>query len=433
MTADKTNPEYVTVVCKTCAARVYERVHDEAYQVKCADCFEQVTIPPRDVVQQRMAEKESLKIKPDDVGSYGLGAVEERYQPETGIPEDEPEPHYIKTHCGTCHAQMEPEVKQEAYHISCPDCNGDIRVPAEWEVPKKVKKKKKKPRIESFDASEEPTGEFDYFEKREAIRQEIPDPPPNWAFFSRVFEFPWMAGTLSRWVYMTLLLECAGVLGQFAWSYARDASGDASGPGFLVVAFFVLPEIWFAIWSFSYISACFLPVVIDTAAGNDTIRTWPEPNWREWMTQAMYIGYVESVAIAASYGLGLAVESIGGSYWLTFGIANYFLFPLMLLSSLEAGTVFMPLTLPILKSMGENWWCWVLYYIETALIWALWIGGFLITYRSAPYVAVVLGIPLLTAVFLITARLLGRLAWRAGLTEMTAEEILEQEESEEEF
>jgi DNA-directed RNA polymerase subunit M/transcription elongation factor TFIIS len=426
MTSDERKaPEYVSVNCPTCGTRVTDRVREAAYHVKCPDCFEPVKIPSRRSVLKKLKEKERLKLKTEDVGTYGLSAVPERPEESSEFLVEEhaaAEPEYILLNCEMCNARLHPDVKDESYYLSCPDCHSDLRVPAEWEVPSKLKKKKK-PEQADFDPgsyemgeSEEPVlPESDYYEKREAIRQVEIDPPPNWAFFSNVFEFPWMKGTLSRWVYMTVLIEAMGLMA----ALILDFSQGESGPNLLVIAFLVLPEIWFTIWASTYTAACFLPVVIDTASGNNTIYSWPEPNWREWMPQLFYVGYLGSIAALAGLA-GLLCATIvglsGGPFWLTVCIINFLIYPVMLLSSLEAGSAFIPLSLPILKCMLTHWWCWLLFYIELGILWGLWAGLLVIGIPHSPFLTVLFAGPMLAAIVLITARLLGRLAWRAGLT-----------------
>jgi predicted RNA-binding Zn-ribbon protein involved in translation (DUF1610 family) len=427
MSEDRKASEYVDVNCSTCETRVTDRIREAAYHVKCPNCSEDVKIPSRKTALKNLKEKEQLKAKPDGGSTFELSAVPER--PKAGSSsafekEATAEPEYILMNCEICHARMYPEVKEESYYLSCPDCHTDLRIPAAWDVPSNLKKKSKQEdhdpgSYELGETQEPPPSGPDYFEKREAIRQEKVDPPPNWAFFSNVFEFPWMKGTISRWFYMTLLIEAMGMLVAFTWLLSQRVSG----PNFLVIAFFALPAISIGIWSSTYSAACFLPVVIDTAAGNNRIHSWPEPNWREWMPKLFYVGYMESVAaLGGLVGATIVDELYGGGFWLSFCIINYLIFPAMLLSSLEAGSAFMPLTLPILKCMVTRWWCWLLFYLETTFIWVLWAGLMWFGIPNSPYLTILLAGPMLAAILLITARLLGRLAWRAGLTDVIEEE-----------
>ena len=93
------------------------------------------------------------------------------------------------------------------------------------------------------------------------------------------------------------------------------------------------------------------------------------------------------------------------------------LYPIFLLSSLEANSVFVPLSLPILRSLISCWWGWLTFYALAALLGGSWLGLLLAGLPSFPFLTALACGPLLAAVLLIVSRLLGRLAWRAALLE----------------
>jgi hypothetical protein len=100
------------------------------------------------------------------------------------------------------------------------------------------------------------------------------------------------------------------------------------------------------------------------------------------------------------------------------GIAvTFFVFPVVMLSVLQANSLAVPVTLPVLKSFVTVWWAWCLFYLETGIIFLMWIGVTVAAVITQPYVAVLISAPLLGAIILIYARLLGRLAWCASLAE----------------
>ena len=137
-------PEYVSVNCSTCGTRVTDRIREAAYHATCPDCFEPVKIPSRKSVLKKLEEKERLKVKPDDVGTYSLSAVPERPQASSSFVLEEEtwaEPEYILLNCKRCNARLHPEVREKSYHLSCPDCYTELRVPAVREVPSESKKK----------------------------------------------------------------------------------------------------------------------------------------------------------------------------------------------------------------------------------------------------------------------------------------------------
>ena len=86
-------------------------------------------------------------------------------------------------------------------------------------------------------------------------------------------------------------------------------------------------------------------------------------------------------------------------------------FPLILLSMLEADSAMKPLSLPVVRSMGQACGAWGLFYVESTILLAAagWIAWQLTA--RLPLVGAVTVPPLLVATLLVYFRLLGRLAW----------------------
>jgi hypothetical protein len=88
------------------------------------------------------------------------------------------------------------------------------------------------------------------------------------------------------------------------------------------------------------------------------------------------------------------------------------LYPIALMSALEANSIWVPLTLPVLMSLLRWWWAWLTFYLLAGLLAAGLAAVFLFSVASSQdLLQLVLG-PLTAAAALVYFRLLGRLAWR---------------------
>jgi hypothetical protein len=240
------------------------------------------------------------------------------------------------------------------------------------------------------------------FDRLAEIRQEAVPPPPRWTFFSGVFTLPWRGDAVVRWAYLTV--------GFTAIAFICLVLKSLPSP--LVAVFFLLPIIWISFMTFSYAAACCLCVLESTAAGLDRIEGWPDPNWKEWMAQMMYVGWVGAIPLGISYGLAVLADSQGVSTGWTMPIAFFVIYPIALMSALEANSIWVPLTFSILGSLVRWWWCWLMFFILAGCL-GLGIVAFVIFAINSSSDAVFLGLgPLWPAAMLIYFRLLGRLGWR---------------------
>jgi hypothetical protein len=169
---------------------------------------------------------------------------------------------------------------------------------------------------------------------------------------------------------------------------------------------------WIGLWTFSYSAACGVAVLESTGSGLDEIEGWPEPHWKEWMIDLIYLSWVGAIPLSVSYGLMRLTELWGPRVFWVWPAGFFVLYPISLLSALEANSIWAPLTLPIFASLWRWWWAWSVFYCVSGLI----LGGiaacmaFALT-TSHSYVVILLA-PLIPAAWLIYCRLLGRLGWR---------------------
>ena len=410
MAADENipTPTHVDVVCPICRARLHPRVKRSEYSVKCPDCFVPVRVPPLNDVVAKLKERQRLE-KREAVGTYGLSNPE---QPARELPKS------VTVVCRQCQARLDPPLQAKPRRIQCPDCHCPLEVPSLEEVRRaelrRKKKQRKRPDVGQYDVGTAPEtirpSTF-YLDKQAEIRREPIPTPPGSTFFSGTFTFPWQPGTRQRWIYMSIGWTAAGLITAFIFTlYASLGVGSGLG-----LAFFALPAIWIGFTTAAYTAACFVPIVIETSAGGDRIDGWPDPVWKEWAVQLIYISFILMETMVAAYGVARLTHLLTGWYWWPMVAFTHISFPIILTSSLEANSTFVPLSPAIIRSLfrSARWWLGfylitgVMFFAFVQLIWGIvWL---------LPQLAMIVPGPLFAAMILIYARLLGRLGWRASL------------------
>lgn len=234
--------------------------------------------------------------------------------------------------------------------------------------------------------------------------------PPKWLFFSETFTLPFRQDVLVRWLLLSLGMTVLSLLSALMLTLYQESGGI----GIAAIAFIAMPAIWIFLWSVSYGCTCGLAILIETAAGSNRITAWPEPSWKEWMIGFFYVMYQLIIAGVMASALAIVFSQIGGTQQVWSGLLTFLLFPIVLLSSLEANSAFIPLTEPILRSLVVFPVGWFKFYctaflaglLNSVAAWFLWEHLFVLALVSGPLQA---------AFYLIYPRLLGRLAWKASM------------------
>ena len=373
-------------------------------------------MPSREQVRTQQSVKTNYPAPP--VEAYAIAAPDDDAQTKSarakaGGKSGKGDPASITLECPTCHELVKATVGAKPSRVPCTFCAAPLSVPDRQTLASRRAKRIEPPSAKEVgDYAAGPVPEAQrmrhgtVFDRLAEVRQEVIPPPPQWTFFSGVFLLPWRKDTVVRWVYLSLgftaILGICLVL--------------KSLPSPLVAVFFLLPIIWIGFLTFSYAAACGLCVLESTAAGLDRIEGWPDPNWKEWMAHLIYVGWIGAIPMGVSYGLGVLANFQGISLALSMPLAFVLIYPISLMSALEANSIWVPLTPSILGSLIKWWWCWLMFYLLSGLIaWGLVAVAVFAVGSSNDIVLVTLG-PLIAAAVLIYARLLGRLGWRMTTT-----------------
>ncbi len=362
-----------------------------------------------------------------------------------------PVPQNVSVTCPACSASFEPAVSDQDQVVLCPECLEDVPVPAAKNIPKpapkptpktpsapkpkdsddipwddspdapnepepapRKKRKKKKPRTEPEPRENPSTRERPaktLSDTLAEVRQVEDEPPPEWTFFSGVTDFLIRPEVVMRWVFASLGVCLMGWLCLLCINLYNDHMVLAAGC-------FFLPLIWITIWVMSYVTSCSLPILVETSAGNDKIVNWPEPVLKEQALDLMYLSYMMIITQVFAFFVSQLLGIVIGPRWVVWLIAVHLMYPVVLLSSMEANSSFVPLTMPILKSFKTVTWAWGVFYGLTAgllLVWLLPLVWMSSRSGSTQFFGMIFIAPLAAGWCFLSARLLGRLAWRASL------------------
>lgn len=234
-------------------------------------------------------------------------------------------------------------------------------------------------------------------------------PPPKFPLWQGIFTFPFRLDCLKPWIYIAAGLTMVDFLFMAVHVCYRlileENRIGAVLPLPLMAAIIVLLLVG------SYAASCFMEIVEDTAAGNDTVR-WSDDSVMERFFKFYFLLWLASCA-ALPTGLiwiarGQAMGGVSGLMLLWLSVA---LFPVLLLSSLSAHSAWMILDGPLLGRLVRQPAAWVLLFVYPPLLWlpGVWlIGGSVGNFEAglAPVAGTVCAVSIL-----LHARMIGRAGW----------------------
>ena len=400
---------FITVACPVCGTRLDERVEEQPQVSVCPDCHTNVPIPAAADISDPPAPKPM-----PDVGTYAIAHQTSADRPVSADTARRRRRSLVLVVCPICAARIDTLAKRAARQEKCPDCHEPVRIPSLAEVAAKRKRQPKKrppPEVQPLPVTppKPRSGSVPTFfaEARAAIRQEEVSPPPKYPFFSRVYTVPWHGEVFSRWLFLTFGLTVMGLVIGFLLSMGAETAGSQFG---MVIAFFVLPLIWISCWTLSYAAACSRAILEDTAAGSDRITSWHEQNWREWVLVLTYVSFLAALALILGHLTALLAQYAGAPYWPTLAAVAWITFPIILLSSLEADSVFVPLTPPIARSLWQHGRAWLTFYVlSTLTVLGPNLAVLLLSPILPPWLGPLLLAPVTAASVFVYSRLVGRL------------------------
>jgi MFS family permease len=246
------------------------------------------------------------------------------------------------------------------------------------------------------------------FEADEGGRPALPDKPMTTGMVSFFFE----PGVFLRCLALTIALHVE--LGLISSAVAAFSGGPLQQ---FLCALLCAGSIVMGMAVVLTGSVMLLAVLQDTANGKDEIDSWPQGFFMDWLFEGLYVAVALFLGVLPGVLAGQFVLCAGGAatvYAVALavcsGVTLLVLFPVMLLSLLEAGSPFVPVSRPIWRSLSIARPRWVQFY---ALSVVLAMAGLVILlgFRRGGVVLDFLVLFFVTALSMIYFRLLGRLAW----------------------
>ncbi len=253
-----------------------------------------------------------------------------------------------------------------------------------------------------------PPEKIEVFKALSQVKREKRPPPPESLFFSNVFEFPWSSlAAFTRWAYLSVGLASIGfLLGVCVWLLETSGSHGWLGVGFLMMGI-----VWFGLMSLSFAAAMATAILGETAAGMDQIEGWGEGGWRDWLFDFMLLVWVYAFSGFACMPIAYPLQSVIGYLSPQLFALQFFMFPAIWLSAMDAESIFVPFSTIVFASIRRIPRTWLKFYgvsfvlltVTAAVIAGAnyvshWLGG-------------LLGGPVLASAIFIYSRLVGRLGY----------------------
>lgn len=416
-------PEYVLVICPVCHARMHPETSQIGRQAICPDCGTATTVERPPAPPPKKPPRTA-----DEIGEYPL-ATETPATPKR-IPASEQE--YVAVVCSLCHTRMLATADQVGSKMTCPDCGTATVVPP---MPPRRKKidvmagadrdcyeivggdevLRPKAAPPSRRMREEPAEEFERDEpeiKMRSRRPVLPDSP----FLEGTFTFPFHRCVFVRTIILAIWSMLPGIVGSA--SYASSAAGDAArnpislmGGAFLSVVTVVLSVMWFAV-----MSATVMAVVRETAEGCDDIENWPGQVFLDWLGEPVHLFISLSMSAVPGGAVAWLLTKVGGDVspiipFMTGAISMFLVFPIVLMSTLETGSMFGVLSLPVWRTFGLAADAWLKFYLTSGATFVAAAAVCLAASCIGTTFGIVVSAGLSPIVWIIYFRLLGRLTW----------------------
>jgi len=421
------DPAYFATHCPQCGTHMQAREDQVGQEMTCPDCQQPMVVPTAPPRRRKKRGPTGV----DQEAAYGIRIEGE---PTTG----DVWASQIPVVCPLCKTRLHTTEDQIGQKMVCPDCDRLFVVPP----PPKAER--------TYDPRDQFDGNYDIGESVAAPSRDSPilsrqgqrrmdsedsdtpqirkpSLPPRHPFLSGVFSIPWSPSvrihSFALWIVgIVVAALVAIVLSLVAGPGAHYASIGPWILGMLLSGItFVIGVGWVAVLSIK----C-LAILGDTADGRDAVESWPEGTFLDWIGEFFFVVNGLAVAMLPGVLIGkLLVGSVGLSIWLAVPMGTVVLFPIVLMSMLEANSPMMPLSLHVWCSLLRVWQAWGCFYIETTLLGAA-VGGlifglsYLNQWAAAPITSAAL-----VAATMIYFRLLGRVAWCYA-------QAIEQDEAEEE-
>ncbi|MCE5301952.1 MAG: hypothetical protein LLF97_02450 [Planctomycetaceae bacterium] len=416
MTKTPTNDDSLRFVCPQCQTWLKTSRSAAGSRHHCPCCHLAIEVPCEPSTSDRRDE-------------YAL-------HPEGTGPSVVQQATYIPVICHLCHTRMYATTDQVGTTMTCPDCGATTLVPPSPFRPPKidVMAGADDDGYRLCDAAlppsptpppptpEEQTPVSRKKKKKVSRRKPLPEHP----FLSGTFSFPFSSGTLG--VVIALLGWEAVVQWLLVINFQFRQSQDPRAL-FAAAMFGGIAGI-LGLGLLTYASACALAIVRDTANSADQIQEWPGLSFLEWLFAGLYL--VGSFVMSLLPGCAVTglLHKASPLATLALPVSAFVMFPLLLMSTLENGTPFGLISLPVYRTLWTSRKGWMAFYGLTAMLILDAVALTIVAYWIHPLAATVVAALVQVIGWFIYFRLLGRLGWYCADRSFRAAEAAENAEEE---
>ena len=334
--------------------------------------------------------------------------------------------------CPYCAAQLEIGEGRAGRSMTCPFCKGQVEVPK----PHKPRRREEydleeddaTPRGSSASRGKLTAADIEALEEdEEPQKKKRRRPKMEWQLFVGGFGFPWSPGAVMQWLLIAIWATVAGWLTHSAIALGIDQElGEANMYQTIVALLAALGAMLAGVGCAGVAAIHGLTILLETTAGNDRMENWPNVGlFLDWIGDLWFIFNTAAVSVVLGLGLDWLLPGLLGAREATVAITVFFVFPILLLCTLETDSPFLPVSTVVLASLGRHGIAWLAFYFQAGSLLA---AAAAMVYYLAPQLEPRLAIPLaallFSAVVMIYFRLLGRLAFYCSV-EPEEEEVEE--------
>jgi DNA-directed RNA polymerase subunit RPC12/RpoP len=408
---------FITVICRLCHTRMYATEAEVGQEMVCPDCGTKTVVPPPQTPTEIDDPDEIAARRQDEYTVLGVEQPALTNREVYGV--------HIAVNCPVCHTRMLAGEDQVGREIVCPDCSQVVTVPPppppmekptydidptdQYDVGQPIEP----PKYESLLPKRGPTDEEDEWEEDDEREERPPLPPAPPGLFTRGLSgFLFETGVWPRWLSMSL---GAMVVAFMVWVAVKGASGGAPTQVLAVVSG-GLASVLALIWLVPS-SAVLLAILQNAAGGAERIEDWPDGTFLDWVFDVFYV--INSGAVAFIAGLCVAeiFPFVGAARYLFVAPVALLLFPILLLSLVEQGTPWNPISPNVWTSLYRGAGAWLRFFLLSGILVTCVVGGCILALYFVPLARYIV-VPFLVAGMMVYFRLLGRLGWyvsgRAG-------------------
>jgi DNA-directed RNA polymerase subunit M/transcription elongation factor TFIIS len=402
-------PQYIELWCKVCDTRIVAHGHAAGKKVKCPDCGASNAVP---IPKDSSAPREPPAMRGQQYAVWDVNKAPDSEELRAG------QPKLFPVYCQVCDTLMYARHKHIGGQLKCPDCGALTKVKAPPEEPEKKsvlvpagQEYKIDPALKITSTAVPGYVERLKHQSKKAVEEEarrheqerpqIPLFPTLFGVWSMLLRDPvptWWVGTSAVGM----------VVAMFALEAANANAGGGGGLGAMYLLLCMVNAIVLAVLLLPAVAAICLAIVAESSEGHRKLHSPPSPWIFESFFEMFYLIFPITLSLIPTF---VAMKFVAWEHLLAVGCGSLLLFfPLILLSASQQNNPMSAFSARIWGSLILRPAHWLLFYIQSAIIWAIgaWICAGIII--NAP-VWILATVPIALGTAFLYFRVLGRFAW----------------------